>query len=290
MFDLNPYIDSKRRAIDAELDRRLPPATQEPIVLHEAMRYSMFPGGKRVRPILCLAAAEAASDGLTPVAQQAAMLAGLAVEVLHAYTLVHDDLPCMDDDDERRGKPTVHIAFGEANAVLVGDALQTLAFEWLAEAEPGDRFSPRALIAELSRAAGSRGVIGGQVADLAAVGATPSAEQINWIHARKTGDLFRAAIRMGAMAANADAPVLAALTTYAEQLGLAFQITDDLLDLSSGGGGVTELSTLAIHDAATARQLARDHLDAAVAALDACADHGRPPLIALAERIADRRE
>ncbi len=214
--------------IDAELDRRLPPETEPPEVLHRAMRYSVFAGGKRLRPMLCLLACEAAGGK-----RSAAMTPAVAIELLHTYTLIHDDLPAMDNDDLRRGRPTVHRVFGEANAILAGDALLTLAFEWLAEAAAPPPYPPGALAVELARAAGSRGVAGGQYEDLASEGRTIQAEKLEFIHRRKTAALMAATCRMGAIAAGASEAVVRRLGEYGEEVGLAFQVTDDILNAVS---------------------------------------------------------
>jgi len=295
-FDLAAYLKARGERFNRALDRRLPPASTRPHALHEAMRYSLFPGGKRLRPLLCIAAAESVSARPSAATREAALCAAIAVELLHTYTLVHDDLPCMDDDDERRGKPTVHVVYGEANAVLAGDALQTLAFEWLARADRARPGIAAGLVRELATAAGSRGVIAGQVEDIAAVGHKPSASLVAYIHRHKTADLFRAAVRMGGLAAAAPPPVLAALGRYGNALGEAFQITDDLLDAAppspSRAGAKppppTELSCLAVMDAATARRRAQRLGQSAVRAVAALAPAGRRPLIAIAEAVVDR--
>lgn len=225
MLDLKQYLAERRSVIEDALDARMPPETTRPQVLHKAMRYSVFAGGKRIRPILCLAAAEALG-----VPYAAALVPAIAIEALHTYTLIHDDLPCMDDDTLRRGKPTCHVAFGEANAVLAGDALLTLAFEWLAEAQAPPPYPPNQLAVELARAAGSRGVIAGQVEDLAAEGGDLSPENLAYIHSHKTAELIRASVRMGAIAGGAAAEALDALSGFGEDLGLAFQVQDDILN------------------------------------------------------------
>ncbi|MFH1477554.1 MAG: polyprenyl synthetase family protein [Verrucomicrobiota bacterium] len=170
MFDLQRYLDNKIRLINTALDRRMPGETERPTALHKAMRYSVFAGGKRLRPLLCLAAAEAWGP-----AGDTALTAALAIEILHTYTLIHDDLPSMDNDALRRGRPTLHIVVGEANAILAGDALLTLAFEWLAETSAPPPYPPNQLSMELARAAGSRGVVGGPVGEQGAAcpGAPP---------------------------------------------------------------------------------------------------------------------
>ncbi|MDO5611592.1 MAG: (2E,6E)-farnesyl diphosphate synthase [Pseudomonadota bacterium] len=207
------------------LDRHLPAADASPVRLHQAMRHAALNGGKRIRPLLVYATGHnlgAADEALDDAA--------LAVELIHCYSLVHDDLPAMDDDDLRRGQPTVHIAFDEATAILAGDALQTLAFERLAEA-PVAAETRIAMVGELSRASGHAGMCGGQALDIDATGQHIEIAQLERLHALKTGALLRAAIRLGAIAANADAAQRSALDHYANALGLAFQVKDDLLDI-----------------------------------------------------------
>lgn len=215
--------------VEAELDRILPPASEPPATLHRAMRYAAMGGGKRLRPALCVAAAECLADRAPDPVWRAAA----AIECLHAYSLVHDDLPAMDDDTLRRGRPTVHVAFDEATAILAGDALLTLAFEALAPVSVPAPYPAGALSLELAIAAGSRGMVGGQAADLAGEGRTATAESVEWTHTRKTGALIRAACRIGAIAVGADEASLAALSRYGECAGLAFQIADDVLDATS---------------------------------------------------------
>jgi len=222
-MDVREYLKTCAAQLEAGLERILPSATARPARLHEAMRYSVFAGGKRLRPALCIAACEACGGKV-----EEALEAACALELLHTYTLIHDDLPAMDDDTLRRGKPTCHIAFDEATAILAGDALLTLAFEVLARHPQGS-----APAAELARAAGSRGVIGGQAEDLAAEGQVPDAGLVEYIHRHKTAALIRAACVTGGLCAGAEDKQLAALAAYGEHLGLAFQITDDLLDESS---------------------------------------------------------
>ena len=222
-MDLNSYLVARRQEVDAALERCLPRVRERPARLHAAMRYSSLAGGKRLRPILCLASTEAVGGQ-----RAAALLPAVALECLHTYTLIHDDLPAMDNDDLRRGLPTCHKKFDEATAILAGDALLTLAFELLARAPPTAE-----LVLELAAAAGSRGVVAGQAEDLAAEGREPDAARLEYIHAHKTGALIRAACRMGALVGGANAEQLAALTTYAEKIGLAFQIADDVLNVTS---------------------------------------------------------
>jgi farnesyl diphosphate synthase len=208
-------------------ERQLPPAAVPPQRLHEAIRYAVLQGGKRVRPLLVYAAGELA--GAAPAALDSA---ALAVEYVHVYSLIHDDLPCMDNDVLRRGKPTVHVAFDEATAMLAGDALQAEAFRVLAEA-PLAAERRAALMHELALAAGTAGMCGGQALDLQAVGAALSLAELETMHRMKTGALLAAAVRLGALAGAAGEPMRAALDRYAQAIGLAFQIVDDLLDVEA---------------------------------------------------------
>jgi geranylgeranyl diphosphate synthase, type II len=211
-------------AVDRDLERRLGDRLDCPPRLREAMRYSVFAGGKRLRPLLVLLANEACLG-----AADAAMPAAAAVEMIHTYSLIHDDLPAMDDDDLRRGLPTCHRKFDEATAILAGDALLTLAFEAVSEMQP----SPVAArcVKELAKAAGAVGMVGGQVDDLHADAGPGTLEWLESLHERKTGALLRASLRMGGIAAGASLEQLDALTDYGRQIGLAFQIVDDLLDV-----------------------------------------------------------
>ncbi|GAB2541898.1 polyprenyl synthetase family protein [Rhodanobacter koreensis] len=210
------------------LDCNLPPAEQSPAELHRAMRYAVLGGGKRLRPLLVYAAAHAL--GTDDAALDAA---ACAVELIHAYSLVHDDLPAMDDDALRRGRPTCHIVYGEAMAILAGDALQALAFEILAGdmAKRVDAATVVAMQRTLGRACGAEGMAGGQALDLAAVGRKLSLAELEHMHACKTGALIRASVQLGALLAGADVDTLAALDRYAHAVGLAFQVRDDILDV-----------------------------------------------------------
>lgn len=224
----NQTLDRYRERVERELDAWLPTANIHPARLHEAMRYCVLGGGKRIRPVLVYAAGEALGVPASRLDAPAC-----AVELIHAYSLVHDDLPAMDDDDLRRGKPTCHKFYDEATAILVGDALQTLAFHVLAHA-PFDDIEPAArlrMIGTLSLAAGSRGMVGGQAIDLAAVGQQLDIAQLEDMHIHKTGALIRASVLMGALAAEVDMPRFEALDHYAKCIGLAFQIQDDILDV-----------------------------------------------------------
>ena len=224
---IGQYLRDRRTLVEAELDHLLPRESEAPKTLHAAMRHSVFAGGKRIRPILALATSEACGRMAGNVA------AASALECLHTYSLIHDDLPALDDDDLRRGKPTCHKAYGEAAAILAGDALLTRSFQILAELdEPSD--VRVALVAELASAAGTvDGMIGGQVADLLAEGREPGAAGIEYIHSAKTAALIRASVRFGALCAGADPTRYEALSEFGSRIGLAFQIVDDVLDVIS---------------------------------------------------------
>ena len=220
------YLEEQRVHVDAELERLLPPAGQYPTSIHQAMRYSVFAGGKRLRPILCLEAGRLFGGD-----EESLLEVGCALELIHTYSLIHDDLPALDNDDVRRGKPTLHRKFGEATAILAGDALLTLAFEVLSA--PGlvaDR--QQRVIYEVSHAIGTRaGMVAGQVVDLETTGFATDAATLEYIHSAKTGAFIRAAVRSGALCAQAGKADLARVTLYGEKIGLAFQIADDLLDV-----------------------------------------------------------
>jgi geranylgeranyl diphosphate synthase type II len=219
------FLQQGRRLVDILLDRNLPPETVEPRQLHAAMRYSVMAGGKRLRPLLALAAYEYCG-GVSEGEDLPIHNAMAALEMVHTYSLIHDDLPCMDDDDLRRGIPTCHRKFDEATAVLAGDALHDIAFGLLAHAGSTEA------VAELACAIGTEGMLGGQMADVLAEGRRVSREEVIGIHRRKTGALIRGAVRIGAILAGAERDQIARLTTYGEKIGLAFQIVDDILDIA----------------------------------------------------------
>lgn len=272
-MSLEAYLKSRSKTVDAALDRLLPKATVKPATIHRAMRYSLFAGGKRLRPIACLAAAEACGGK-----EVEALPAACAVECIHTYSLIHDDLPCMDDDDLRRGRPTSHKVFGEGIAVLAGDALLTQAFEILSHARETPRYKTRDLLRELSIAAGSRKLIAGQVADLEGEGKKSTRAELRFIHEGKTAAMIIASLRLGAMSANATPTQLKALTDFSKNLGLAFQVIDDILDITqtseklgkSAGKDVAAQKTTypALIGLEAARREARRLTRAAHAALD----------------------
>ena len=226
-MNLKAYLRSRQKQIDRALDRYLPKAKVKPLTLHKAMRYSLFAGGKRLRPILCLAAAEACRGKITD-----ALPLACALECIHTYSLVHDDLPSMDNDDYRRGRPTCHKVFGDGIAVLAGDALLTIAFEIVSMAKAARRYDMSTLLREIAVAAGSQRLIAGQVADLEAEGRDVKRDQLRFIHENKTAAILKSSVRLGAMSANADAKKLRAVTQFGRGLGLAFQVIDDILDIT----------------------------------------------------------
>jgi len=242
---LKHYFAERTAWVDAALDRVLPKPTVRPTVIHRAMRHSVFAGGKRLRPLLCLAAAEACGGN-----REDAMPAACAVELLHTYSLVHDDLPAMDDDDLRRGHPTCHKVFGEAIGILCGDALLTEAFAVLANAKSTPRHSTASMVRELARAGDSRHMIGGQVLDLEGEKTPATRASLKRIHEAKTAALLTAALRLGAMSANATPRTMEALTAFGHALGLAFQVVDDILDETAT---TAELGKTAGKDAAAAK-------------------------------------
>jgi geranylgeranyl diphosphate synthase type II len=226
-FDFAAYLEASRQRVEAALDQALGP--ERPESLRESMRYSLLAGGKRLRPILCLAACELAGGEAEP-----AMPTAVALEMIHTMSLIHDDLPAMDNDDLRRGRPTNHKVYGEANAILAGDALLTRAFEMVALRSPGvpaERLLK--VVGELSLAAGAPGLVGGQVVDLECEGRQVDLPTLEFIHLHKTGALLRACVLCGALIAGAPEALLEALRTYARGIGLAFQIIDDILDVTA---------------------------------------------------------
>lgn len=227
--DINRYFTLCQNLIDNTLNDWLPPADAEPSQLHSAIRYSVLSGGKRVRPVLVFATAEA--FGLN---REKALAAACAVELIHAYSLIHDDLPAMDDDDLRRGMPTCHIKYGQATAILAGDALQAMAFEILCNYGEHSATSRVDMIKTLSVASGSLGMVGGQAIDLDSVGQTLCLDSLERMHNFKTGALIEASIILGAQSANINTDdMLKPLQQYARSIGLAFQVQDDILDITS---------------------------------------------------------
>ena len=277
-MNLADYLAYQQKRVDAALDKWVPAETVDPATIHKAMRYSLFAGGKRVRPLLAIAAAEAVGNSIDGVENAACSL-----ELIHTYSLIHDDLPALDNDDLRRGRPTCHKVFGDAMAILAGDALLTLAFEVLGKLPNTDAQRRAELVTELAVASGTvGGMIGGQVNDIEGEGKAPTAELLDRIHRAKTGALLRASVRMGAIYAGASEAQLAALTEFGEHVGLAFQIVDDVLDVEASS---EELGKTAGKDAAQqkitfpavyglekSRSMAEHHRGAAYEALEQFGD------------------
>ncbi len=229
-MEIATYLDRKRAEVDRFLETVVPDSGTPPATLHEAMRYSLLAGGKRIRPILAIATAEALGPATPAVLPIAASL-----ELIHTYSLIHDDLPAMDNDDYRRGKPTNHKVYGEAMAILAGDALLTMAFALCSRPELADHLDPRRqvrIIQELADGSGHLGMVGGQVLDIQAENRDIDLAALQTIHAHKTGKLIRAAVRIGALLGGASREQLERLTGYAEDIGLAFQIADDVLNVT----------------------------------------------------------
>jgi geranylgeranyl diphosphate synthase type II len=289
---LEDFIAAGQQSIEQTLDRLLPQETENPATIHKAMRYSLFAGGKRIRPLLAIAAANAVADA-SPGIEAAAC----SLELIHTYSLIHDDLPALDNDDLRRGRPTCHKVFGDAMAILAGDALLTLAFEVLAKLDaPADRRI--ALVRELSTASGTvGGMIGGQVNDIEGEGKFPTEHLLESIHRAKTGALLRASVRMGAIYAGAEGHQLSALTSFGEHIGLAFQIVDDVLDVeqSSEQLGKTagkdaaqkKITFPAVYGIERSREMAEQERLSAHLALDPFDDRAAR-LRELADRIVNR--
>ena len=293
-MSLREFLDRQQTLVDRELGRLVPAESAPPETIHRAMRYSLFAGGKRIRPLLCLCAGEAVSD-----ATGGLITAACTLEFIHTYSLIHDDLPALDNDDYRRGKLTCHRVFGEAMAILAGDALLTLAFEVLSSGLTVEDGRKVRLIAELSRAAGTvGGMIGGQVDDLEGEGKPPEAELLARIHHAKTGALLRASVRMGGIYAGASEEQAAALSCYGEHVGLAFQMIDDILDVeeSSEALGKTagkdaqqkKITFPAVYGLAESRRMAEEERRLAHAALDGFGERAQR-LRELADLIVQRK-
>jgi geranylgeranyl diphosphate synthase, type II len=302
---LDAFLQRGRALVDTALERWLPTPPACPALIAEAMRYSIFAGGKRLRPMLTLAAAEA----VDPMAASLALPAACAIEMIHTYSLIHDDLPAMDNDTLRRGRPTLHVVYGDGIAILVGDGLHAEAFTLLGRAaiddEPADMLRRRLRVLQVvGRAAGGGGMVGGQAIDLQAAGQAPGdrivldADGLRAMHAKKTGALIRACAVSGAVMAGADEARIAAVDRYAEELGLAFQIVDDVLDVE---GSAEQLGKSAGKDAAASkptypslfglarsRVLARECVDRALAIVDGVG-LTRGQLPAIARWVIDRK-
>lgn len=294
-LDLQVYLRERAAWVDAALDRWLPGEDALPPQLHQAMRYSVFAGGKRLRPILSIAACEAVGGAFERV-----LPAACAMEMIHTYSLIHDDLPAMDDDDFRRGQPTNHKVYGEANAILAGDALLTEAFRLLADPVANRDLEPAVVlrvIETIARCAGSQGMVGGQVVDMESEGQSIDFATLNYIHTRKTGALFLASIQAGAWLGGGNDEQVMALTRYGETAGLAFQIADDILDIvgdqqaigkdvgsDQARGKATYPALLGLSEA---RRRAEELRDLAIAALEPLGANAEP-LRAISRYIIDR--
>jgi geranylgeranyl diphosphate synthase type II len=295
-MDLKQYIKDKCTIVDAALERYLPPETELPSSLHSAMRYSIFAGGKRIRPVLILAACEAVGGNA-----EAVMPAACAMEMIHTYSLIHDDLPAMDDDDFRRGRPTNHKVYGEAIAILAGDALLTQAFVLMSSSLSlkTDPARMLAVINEIAGCAGSHGMVGGQVVDMESEGKQDiDLATVQYIHTHKTGALMKASVTSGAILGGADDEQLQALTRYGEAIGLAFQIADDILDIEgtteeigkdAGSDQARGKATYpAVMGLADAKRRATELVEMSLAALERF-DSTADPLREIARYIIDRK-
>ncbi|KIH76458.1 farnesyl-diphosphate synthase [Geoalkalibacter ferrihydriticus] len=294
-MDIKTYLKDKAALVDAALDRYLPGADTLPEKLHQSMRYSVMAGGKRVRPILLLASCNAVGGD-----EAAALPAACALEMIHTYSLIHDDLPAMDDDDFRRGRPTNHKVYGEATAILAGDALLTEAFELLSDPEINREVSAETLLRVshiIARFAGSTGMVGGQVVDMESEGKEIDFPTLEYIHTRKTGALMLASVQCGALLGGADEQAFAALTRYGSAAGLAFQVADDILNVIStsetlgktaGSDAVRGKATYpALIGLDASRGRARELKEMAIAALDPLGEKAEP-LRAIARFIVER--
>lgn len=294
-MDIETYLAQKREIVGRYLEAHLPDPHTPPAILHEAIRYSLLAGGKRIRPILTIAAAEAIGPppaSLLPVA--------CAFEFIHTYSLIHDDLPAMDNDDFRRGQSTNHKVYGEGIAILAGDGLQTMAFEWCSRADLVTDLDPRCqvqILAELALGAGPAGMVGGQVLDIQAENQQVALAELQMIHTHKTGKLIRAAVRAGALLSGADMTQFERLTGYAEDIGLAFQIADDVLNVTStrealGKDARTDhergkQTYPSIYGLEGAQTLAQECADRAIGRLDGF-DEKADPLRGIAQYIVSR--
>jgi geranylgeranyl diphosphate synthase type II len=291
-FDLPAYLAAHRARVDAALDRLLPAEDALPVTVHRAMRYSVLAGGKRLRPILVIAGAEAMGGRA-----EAVLPTACALELIHTYSLIHDDLPAMDDDDYRRGRLTSHKVFGEAIAILTGDALVTLAFQLIAR-NPGDPRTIARVLAEVAEAAGTGGMVGGQVVDIESEGKTVTPETLEFIHRHKTAALIRASLCAGASLAGGADDVVDAIRRAGEALGLAFQIVDDILDVegslatlgkTAGSDERKKKATYpAVHGLEASRKKAREMVEQTKAAL-APLGPAAAPLRALADFVIERK-
>ena len=304
-FSLESWMTQRLSEVEQALDNWVSTqapaglAHAAPVELVHAMRYAVLDGGKRLRPLLVLASFEALSPGDPSPGQSAALRAACAVELIHAYSLVHDDMPCMDNDVLRRGKPTVHVQFGQASALLAGDALQALAFEILTPSDGSvAAYTQARLCALLSRAAGSSGMAGGQAIDLASVGHALTEQQLREMHQLKTGALIQGSVLMGAACASPSPEALSGLTAYGEAMGLAFQVVDDILDVIAdaeklgktvGKDAQNDKPTyVSLMGLSKSQAYAQELLASALSALEASGLRDTQALSALADRVVNR--
>ncbi len=292
-MSIKNYLDQKAKLINQELENILPNEDEKPIRLHKAMRYSVLAGGKRLRPALTITTADLISDKGKEV-----LAAACAIELIHTYSLIHDDLPSMDDDEIRRGKPTNHLVFGNGIAILAGDALLTYAFEIMSGL---DNFKQNDILKasnELAIASGNQGMVGGQVADILAEGKTINKAELDYIHRNKTGALLKASVKIGAILAGANPKEIKALTEYAEEIGLAFQIVDDILDIEgdseklgkdAGSDLARDKATFpALYGLEEAKKLAKQKQAKAKQALEIFSNNKADLLAELADYIVER--
>ena len=291
-FNLPEYLDKWREKVDVTLETVLPSSENRPVSLNEAMRYSVFAGGKRLRPILCIAGCESVNGN-----PELALQPGAAIEMVHTYSLIHDDLPAMDNDDLRRGKPTCHKKFNEAMAILAGDALLTHAFG-VVVCSPGiDSWLKNIIVAELSIAAGTDGMVAGQVVDMEKEGADFNADDVEYIHGRKTASMIAMSATLGTIIGNGSEEQVDAMRKYGHALGMCFQITDDILNVTGGkdlGKGVGtdkkrgKATVIAVHGMDESVKLSKKYRDEALEALSDF-NHKADPLRALAKYIVERQ-
>jgi geranylgeranyl diphosphate synthase type II len=293
-IDIKTYMAARKAEVETALEGYLPSEEAYPESLHKAMRYSVFSGGKRFRPILCLA-----SFGASGGEGEVVMPVACAIEMIHTYSLIHDDLPCMDDDDLRRGRPTNHKVFGEAIAVLAGDALLTHAIELVVKVAGRELGPERCLrvLEDITRAIGVDGMVAGQVVDMESEGKPVGEDTVSYIHSRKTGALITSTARCGAIAAGADEAIISRMTAYGEKVGLAFQITDDILDVEGGfgdlksGAGLDSKKQKATYPGVHGLERSKSIAAGLIAeAADVIADLGEGglPLKGLAELVVER--
>ncbi len=292
-MSIKNYLKRKAEVINQELKDILPSEDEKPAKLHKSMRYSLLAGGKRLRPVLTITTADLIADR-----GEEALPAACAIELIHSYSLIHDDLPSMDDDEIRRGKPTNHLVFGNGIAILAGDALLTYAFEIMSGLEGFKKDYILQASNELAVAAGNQGMVGGQVADILAEGKAITKEELDYIHRHKTGALLKASVKIGAILAGANQAEIKALTEYAEEIGLAFQIVDDILDIegdseklgkTAGSDLASDKATFpALYGLEEAKKLAKQKQEKAKEALEIFSNDKADLLAELADYIVER--